>query len=100
MLDILVGFRKIKPVGAKEDYKAGDVFGETPQQLSIRLTNSVYRAVEAKPDISVKEIVKVTGLTQGGCHGMLSRLVKKGLLTFVKKKVPYANKPASFYTVA
>ena len=91
-------FRSIKPVGSVDDYISGEDGQNSPK---VRSNNSKIKILDALNDgaMSVKQLISKTGCSIAGTHGMMNRLQAKGLVSFVRVKVPGVQKRVSFYSL-
>lgn len=89
----------IKPTDSVDDYESG-VSGEfTPKNRSEMAVNAIRKALTENGAMFIKEIIKVTGTSQGGTHGIITRFLKNGLVTCIKGEGKTGTKPIGYFSL-
>lgn len=95
----LAALKRIKPTGSVDEWESGaDGTHESPAQMHQRINDAIYKALDDNVQMSISEIVKATGASQGGTWGIIDRLKKSGKVTMIKRKVKGAQRPVQYYS--
>ena len=92
-------FRKIKPIDSADDWESGTGYIESPQERSKRVRDAVYKVLSDKGPISINEIIRITGASQGGTHNIMAELLKSKLVTCVKRKSKTGKKKTGYFSL-
>ena len=98
MLDY-AALKRIKPTGSVDEYEAGVSDGDTLAVRHKAVNAAIYNVMSEFGSVSIPEIMKITGSSQGGTWGILDRLKKAGKVKMVRRKTDGAIKPVHYYSL-
>ena len=99
---MLLGLKQlklIKPTGSVDDYESGVRDGDTPAEKHKAINDAIYNSMGDLGSLSIPEIMKITGSSQGGTWGILNKLKKAGKIKMVRRKTNGAIKPVHYYSL-
>ncbi len=93
-------FRVIKPIGAVDDWPSGSAIGDCAFARKKKARGAIYRALKEKGALSINQIVKLAGTSQGGTHTVIAEWLKRGAVSFYSERVDGAARSAKYYSLS
>ena len=92
----LAGFRMISPTGTDDNYEAKST-GTNQRERGEQVRKGVYDALAANGSMNVVSLMKATGGSQGGIHGIMTKMKKDKVVKMTKNHDGKATKPTNYY---
>ena len=92
----LAGFRMINPAGTDDNYKAKRT-ATNQRERGEQVRKGVYDALAAHGLLNVVSLMKATGGSQGGIHGIMQKMLKAKVVKMTKIHDGKSTKPTNYY---